>query len=77
MDRNRHGGGLIIYYKDTMEYKPVLFSADNLELSIVSFYNLNYRVCIALFYRPPNSPVHLFDSLFSVFCPKNHGSDHS
>ena len=49
-----------------MECKPVLLGPDNLELSIVSFQLFNCRVCIALFYRPPSSPVLVFESLCTV-----------
>ena len=59
-------GGLVIRYKDYLEYKPVLFNAFGLELSIVSFYNCNCGVCVALLYRPPSSSTAVFDFLFSV-----------
>ena len=36
LDRNRHGGGLVIFYKSTLGYKPVLSGSDDLELSTVS-----------------------------------------
>ncbi len=35
-------------------------------MSIVSFYKCNCRVCIALFYRPPSSPIAILEALFAV-----------
>ena len=66
LDRNRHGGGLVIFYRSTLGYKPVLFGSNDLELLIVSFHNDNCRVCIALFYRPPSSPFCTFDTLCTI-----------
>ena len=63
LDRDRHGGGLVLYLKSTIEYKSITIGPDNLELSIFSIYKSNCRVCIALFYRPPSSPVAIFDTL--------------
>ena len=71
LDRNRHGGGLVIFYRSTLGYKPVLSGSNDLELSIVSFHKDNCKVCIALFYRPPSSPFCTFDN----FCTILHSLD--
>lgn len=66
LDRDRHGGGLVTYIRDTIEYKSILLGPGNLEFSIISLYKSNCRVCIALLYRPPSCPVTVFDTLFTT-----------
>ena len=66
LDRNRHGGGLVIFYRSALGYKPVLFGSNDLELAIVSVYKDNCRVCIALFYRSPSSPFCTFDNICTI-----------
>ncbi len=66
LNRDRHGGGLVMYFKSTVEYKPISLEPGNVELSIISFYKSNCRVCIALFYRPPNCSVTVFDTLYTT-----------
>ena len=38
----------------------------DLELIVISIVLHTFRVALALFYRPPNSPVSVFDSLLST-----------
>ena len=66
LDRNRHGGGLITYFKNTMDYKCILSGPDNLELSVFLLHNKNCKLCLGLLYRPPSSPVSVFDSLCNI-----------
>ena len=66
LDRNRHGGGVAFYVHISLSCKVLLQSGPhNLEfLSLsVSPQSLPYRFCISLFYRPPSSPVSIFDNL--------------
>ena len=58
---------LLFFYKISLNCKTVLLGPDNLELSIVSFHMSSCRICIALFYRPPSSPVSVIESLYSIF----------
>ena len=57
---------IVIFYRSTLGYKPILLGPNDLELSIVSIHNGNCRVCIALFYRPPSSPVSTFDNFCTI-----------
>jgi len=66
LDRNRHGGGLITYFKNTMDYKCILSGPDNLELSVFLLHNKNCKLCLGLLYRPPSSPLSVFDSLCNI-----------
>ena len=56
LDRNRHGGGLITYFKNTMDYKCVLSDPNGLELFFFLLHNGNCKICLGLLYRPPSSP---------------------
>ena len=70
LDRNRHGGGILIYiyiyvhnmfsYKLLIEGGP--FNLEFLSISVTSPF-LNSVLCICLFYRPPSSSVCIFDHL--------------
>ena len=58
-DRNRHGGGVLIYVK--LIFVTSLYpSPDNLELLTLSVSNNVNKAYISLFYRPPNSPVDIY-----------------
>ena len=67
--------GIVIFYRNTLGYKPILLGPNDLELSIVSIHNGNCRLCIALFYRPPSSPVSTFDN-FCTINFYNHWTQH-
>ena len=64
LDRNRHGGGVLMYIKDNVQYKPVLSHPHNLELFFISLTLQSMKDSI--FYRPPSSPACLWDSLFNI-----------
>jgi len=72
-DRNRHGGGVLIYVKDHFVCS-ILPSADNLEIITVSVCYGSSKVFISLFYRPPNSSSQIFDDLFLYLQSLNVGS---
>ena len=65
LDRNRHGGGVLLYVRDclTAEVLPC-HHTHNLEFLPIVIYHLGSKFCISVFYRPPNSPVSIFDTLF-------------
>lgn len=63
LDRNRHGGGVLIYVRDNF-VANLYPSPDNLEILTLSIFNVNNKVCISLFYRPPNSPPDILENLF-------------
>ena len=63
LDRNRHGGGIAIYIHISFSCKVILkggpFALEFISISIVS----QSSFCLCLFYRPPSSPVSIFDNL--------------
>ena len=66
LDRNRHGGGIIIYIHNNLTTELITKGAYSLEFLAVSVSNGISKFCISLFYRPPSSPVHVMDSLFTT-----------
>ena len=63
LDRNRHSGGILVFVRDNFVTK-LYPSPNNLELLTLSVCNGNNKVCISLFYRPPNSPSEVLENLF-------------
>jgi len=70
LDRNRHGGGILIYIKCNLSFRVVLSGPSDLELIFVSV-QLSFKnksLLLGTFYRQPSSHVAIFDSLFDVIC---------
>ena len=61
-DRNRNGGGVLMYISVDLHFS-VLSSPVDLELLTVVVSKQLCKACISLFYRPPNSPVSILDTL--------------
>ena len=71
LDRNRHGGVLLIYVKDLFSSTVVYRGMPDFELIIVSVKSLGSNspdLSIALFYRPPSSSYFILDTLFTTLC---------
>ena len=62
-DRNRHGGGILLYIKSCFQYKILVKGPSNLELLFVS---INQGPTIGVFYRLPSSPSIVMDTLFNI-----------
>ena len=71
VDRNRHGGGVLVFIKDVFTCSLLYRGTPEFELIILT---ANASVgsspdfCIALFFRPPSSDHVLLDTLFSTLC---------
>ena len=65
-NRKRHGGGIAVYIRDRWHCDVCNVGTRGLELAIVIVRSNSFRICIGLWYRPPCSPVSVFDSLFFV-----------
>ena len=63
-DRNRHGGGIVVYVRDCLSTTPIMDNVD-LELLILSLTVNNRKTTIGTFYRPPNSSSELMDALYT------------
>ena len=64
LDRNRHGGGVLMYALEEFCVSPICHTNNNLEFLPLSVKILNQYFCIAIFYRPPSSSSDIFDLLF-------------
>ena len=63
LDRNRHGGGILIYVNTRYSHNILYSDSPDLELLIVSIFTTTTPITLALFYRPPSSPYGIFDTL--------------
>ena len=66
LDRNRHGGGIIMFVHESLVPKVVVARPNNLELLIISVTNYA-NTCkhhLGLFYRPPSSGVQCLENLY-------------
>lgn len=70
LDRNRHGGGVIIYFRSTFMCNLLFMGDVDFECIVVSLGVdfCNFYVC--LLYRPPNEQQ-VLDTLFSTLCTLN------
>ena len=64
LDRNRHGGGVLMYvlHKFIVKLFP---THPSLELLTVTIQCDNHKHCLSLFYRPPSSSVDVLSSFHS------------
>ena len=74
LDRNRHGGGILIFIHCSLSFKIQLQGGPhNLEFLAISVASncINFTTCVCLFYRPPSSPVSIFDDLCTTIYSAN------
>ena len=55
LDRNRHGGGVLMYVRRSLQTQVLSSGPSDLEFLLISVNNVNLRYCIGLLYRPPSS----------------------
>ena len=67
LDRNRHGGGVLVYTHISLLYKYLPAGHSELELMSISISSPHSpgNHCISVLYRPPSSTVSFFDHLSS------------
>ena len=68
LDRNKHGGGVIVYTDSCVSAELLMVGPSNLEflsISVTSPYS-THKHCISVFYRPPSSSPAIFDNVFTV-----------
>ena len=68
LDRNRHGGGVMLYINNLFTHSLLFKGTDSFECIILSLFCRSRQhspdLTIALLYRPPNSCLSFFDTLF-------------
>ena len=67
LDRDRRGGGIILFVADIYNVKVLQQGPLDLEFLLVSVQCAQFKLSLAVLYRPPSSPVSYFDNLYSVF----------
>ena len=67
-DRNRQGGGVLIYVHNKYSHSLVFSGSDDLELIVLTVNIASVKVTLGLFYRPPSSSHFIFDTLLTVLC---------
>ena len=65
LDRDRHGGGVLVYVSLLFSVTLHPLPPPSLELISFSIHLNKIQFCICVFYRPPNSPRCIFDTLSS------------
>ena len=65
-DRDRHGGGVLLYVRESIQVKLPPQCPD-LELLTLSLYKGNNRICLAVFYHPPSTPTLVFSQVSAYF----------
>ncbi len=65
-DRDRHGGGVLLHTKKSIQVKSLPQSPD-LELLTLSLYKDNNRIGLAVFYCPPSTSVDVFSKVSAYF----------
>jgi len=66
-DRNRHGGGVLIYVSNELSVSPLPSPPPTLELLSLFPSPHHFKLHLSLFYPPPSSPSTFFFNLFSHF----------
>ena len=63
LDRDRHGGGIILFVADIYNVKVLQQGPLDLEFLLVSVQCAQLKLSLAGLYRPPSSPISYFDNL--------------
>ena len=61
-DQNRHGGGILIYVKDSYITSVLPGATPDLEIITICVQSGNCKACLSLFHRPPSSSSVIFDT---------------
>lgn len=67
-DRNRQGGGVLVFANESLSYNVILSGLTELELIVINIKSSISPIVVGLFYRPPNAPVSIFDTLLNSLC---------
>ena len=72
LDRNRHGGGILIYIRDSLSFSLVLSGPNNLEFLCVTIHSVSQSqlhansFCLGVLYNPPDNVCYVLSTLTSV-----------
>ena len=68
LDRNRHGGGVLVYLIMSLSFNIVFSGSNDLELLVLSVSVSSSVITLCTFYRPPSTPSIIFDTLLNTIC---------
>ena len=74
LDRNRHGGGVLIYVIKSLSHNHVFSGSPDLELLVLSVNFSSSIITFCVFYRPPCTPDSIFDTLLNTLCMHVNGT---
>ena len=63
LDRDRHGGGVLVYVNQNLTVNVLSAGYRGLELFVISVSCKQLKYCIGVFYRPPSTGTDIFDTL--------------
>jgi len=66
LDRDRHGGGIILFVADIYNVKVLQQGPLDLEFLLVSVQCAQFKLSLAVLYRSPSSHISYFDNLYSI-----------
>ena len=72
LDCDRHGGGILMYAQHYLIVNVLPSQLENnvphnLEFLPISVRHKNFKVGIALFYKPPSAPSLIYDALLKLW----------
>ena len=69
LDRNRHGGGILVYIHNSLTYNVISKGPGNLELVLISVSQANSTnsVCVGIFYCSPSSSYACMDDFYTFW----------
>lgn len=67
LDRDRHGGGIILFVADIYNVKVLQQGPLDLEFLLVSVQCAQFKLSLAVLYRSPSSHISYFDNLYSIW----------
>ena len=70
LDRNRHGGSVLLYIRDDLSYNVIFMGPENLELLGITLYNgNNNRLCLCTLYSPPATTHRSYLFFYRILTP--------
>ena len=67
LDRDRNGGSIILFVAEIYNVRVLQQGPLDLEFLLVSVQCAQFKLSLAVLYRPPSSPIIYFDNLYSIF----------
>ena len=67
LDRNRHGGGILLYIRDSLSFSMVLSGPKNLEFLCITIHSVSHlhasNFCLGVLYNLPDNVCYVLSTL--------------